>query len=214
MKNIFLDRKIKQTLVKFKKFKETFDFKLKTIDTTQDGSMYVDGLCIRQGLDGEVVSETENFVNVGYKNSGAMPKVLSNLFPYEFVFKGNKVCSVESVFQALKFKDKKSQKQVFKLSGLNANRIKVATDYDWKQTQTLYFLGDPMKRDSKKYQDFIDELYVSLLMNPLFVGTLKSVGGKYILHSIGEEDKTKTTFSRQEFEFELNCLKEFVQKNF
>lgn len=34
---------------------------------------------------------------------------------------------------------------------------------------------------------------------------------KFIVHSIGENNKKDTTFTRYEFEFELNCLKDFVQ---
>lgn len=140
---------------------------------------------------------------------GALPKILSNLFPYTFYFKGVKLHSVESFFQGIKFKNKKSQKLVFKLSGLDSNNIKAAQDYSWKENQIIYFMGKPFKRTEKEYEDLVDELYVSLLQNPLFVNALKNVKDRYILHAIGETRTEETVFTRYEFEKELNCLKDY-----
>ena len=210
MKNLFLDLKIKRELKSFLKFKENYNFKMKELDKKEDGSVFCDGVCLRENADAEWVGETENLVNVGYVIHGANPKVLSNLFPYKFYFKGHKMACAESIFQAFKFKNKKMQKYVFEYSALNANRVKGCSDYDWKESGKVYFLGKEMNRDSKEYEDFIDELYVSLIQNPLFVQALKNVGNRYILHSIGVEDKSKTTFTRTEFEKELNTIKDYV----
>ena len=103
------------------------------------------------------------------------------------------------------------QRLVFEYSGFNANRIRACADYDWQVEQTIYFQGRPMKRDSEEYIKFVEEMYISLLQNPLFVQALKKAKGKYIIHSLGVEDKTKTLLSRYEFERELNCLKDYVQ---
>lgn len=48
-------------------------------------------------------------VNVGYKHSGPYAKVLSNLFPYDLIFKGKKLNSIESFFQGIKFKNPQLQ---------------------------------------------------------------------------------------------------------
>lgn len=213
MRSLILDLKIKKELKKFKKFKENYNFKLKHLDEKEDGSVFCDGVCIRENADSEWIGEFDNVVNVGYKLHGAYSKVLSNLFPYKFYFKGYKVASIESVFQAFKFKDKKTQKMVFEYDGINSNRIKACSNYDWKNSKILYFLGRPMLRDGKEYEEFIDELYVSVLMNPLFKNALINVKDKYILHAMGENDMFKTTFTREEFERELNILKDYVQAN-
>lgn len=211
MRNLFLDFKIKKELKKFQKFKESYDFKLKEIEEKEDGSLFCDGICIREGKDGALLGESDSFVNSNYLLHGyKYSKVISNLFPYKFYFKGYKMGSAESVFQAFKFKSPKLQKLVFEYEALNANRIKGCAEYDWTASGKIYFLGKEMNRDSKEYEDFIDELYVSLLQNPLFVQALKNVGDRYILHSIGVEDKTKTTFTRAEFEKELNAIKDYV----
>lgn len=211
MRNIFLDIKIKKELKEFKKFKESYAFQMKNIEQKKDGSLFCDDVCIREGEKGEWVGETETFVNVGYKFHGALPKVLSNLFPYRFYFKGFWLESAEAVFQGFKFKNKKTQRYLFAYKGLDSNNIKVAADHNWKDNMTVYFQGKPIKRDSKEFDDFIDELYVSLIQNPLYRNALKKVGDKYILHALGEKTKMDTVFTREEFERELNCLKEFVR---
>lgn len=211
MRNLILDLKIKKELKKFKKFKSNYNFKMKEIEEKDDGSLFVDGICIREGKEGALIGESETFVNANYMIHGyKYSKVISNLFPYKFYFKGYKISCVESIFQAFKFKNKKLQKLVFEYESLNANRIKGCSDYDWTESGIVYFLGKEMNRDSKDYEDFVDEIYVSLIQNPLFVQALKNVGNRYILHSIGLEDKTKTTFTRAEFEKELNIIKDYV----
>lgn len=210
MRNLLLERKIKKELKEFKEFKKSYNFKQKEVTEKKDGSLFCDNICIREGEDGEWVGETETFVNVGYKFHGPLPKVLSNLFHYEFVFRGFKLSSAEGIFQGFKLKDKKAQRLIFKYFGLDSNNIKASSDYNWREEQTVYFQGKPIKRDSKEFEDFIDEMYISLLQNPLYRNCLKKVGNKCILHALGEPDKTKTVFTRYEFEYELNALKDFV----
>lgn len=202
--------KIKKELKEFKKFKENSDFKLAELDKKDDGSVFYGNICLRHGEDGEWIGEGENFVNVGYKIHGAMPKALSNLFPYTFYFKGHKLSSIEVAFQSFKFKNAKEQKCLFGYFGLNSNNIKAGSSYDWKQTGKVYFLGKEYDRFGKDYENLIDELYISAIQNPIYRNVLKNVKEKYILHAMGELDNTKTSFTRQEFEKELNILKDFV----
>ena len=214
MKNIFKELKIKKDLKKFKEFKKNFKFELKEIKEAKDGSLYVDDICIRVSKDGEWIGETETFVNVGYKIHGALPKALSNLFQYEFYFKGFKLKSIESIFQGFKIKNKKTQRYLFNYYGLNSNNIKIAYDYNWRIEKKVYFQGKAIDRNSEEYVNFIDELYISAIQNPLYRNVLKNVGDKYILHAMGEISRDETVFSRSEFEYELNALKAFVQENY
>ena len=214
MKNIFKELKIKKDLKKFKEFKKNIKFELKEIKEAKDGSLYVDDICIRVSKDGEWIGETETFVNVGYKIHGALPKALSNLFQYEFYFKGFKLKSIESIFQGFKIKNKKTQRYLFNYYGLNSNNIKIAYDYNWRIEKKVYFQGKAIDRNSEEYVNFIDELYISAIQNPLYRNVLKNVGDKYILHAMGEISRDETVFSRSEFEYELNALKAFVQENY
>ena len=214
MRNLILDYKIKKELKKFQEFKKNYKFEMKEVEEKEDGSLYCDGICIREGKDGEWVGETETFINVGYKFHGALPKVLSNLFQYEFYFKGFKLQSLEGIFQGFKMKDKKVQRLLFNYHGLNSNNIKASADYNWKSEGNIYFQGKAIKRDSKEFDDFIDEMYISILQNPLYRNVLKNAGDKYILHALGGKTKQDTVFTRYEFEYELNALKAYVQQNY
>lgn len=198
---------IKNELEEFKKFKQNYNFIQKNIEEI-DGVNYCDGIPLKDE-DGEELGESERWINVGYKLKGPYSKVLSNLFPYKFEFKGKQLNSIESFFQGIKFKNVEMQNYVFDYSGLDSNRIKVASDYDWKLTGEVYWQGEAIDRYSDKYDDLIDELYISAIQNPLYRNVLKQCD-KYILHSMGAIEKSETVFTRYEFEEQLNCLKDFL----
>ena len=200
---------IKKELAKFKEFRNNFDFKFMELEEREDGLYYKDYLVMNDEFN---LNESEDFINAGYKLKGPFSKTLSNLYPYEFKFRGKKVASIESVFQGIKFKDKKAQNLMFNYYGLASNNIKVATDYDWTKTGILYWQGKEMNRFSKEYDDFLDELYVSAISNPLYRGMLKNIN-KYILHSMGKKNKEETVFTRYEFERMLNTLNAYIKAN-
>jgi hypothetical protein len=83
-------------LEEFKKFKETYQFtQLEIIEI--DGKEY----CLDYPLydeDGKAIGQCDKWINIGYRNSGSLPKVLSNLYPYEFELRGIKLSSIESFF--------------------------------------------------------------------------------------------------------------------
>lgn len=200
---------IKKELIKFKQFRDNYNFEFLQLEEKEDGLYYKDYLVMNDEFN---LNESEDFINVGYKLKGSFSKTLSNLYPYEFKFRGKKVSSIESVFQGIKFKDKKAQNLMLKYSGLDSNNIRVATDYDWKVTGNLYWQGKEINRYSKEYDDFLDELYVSAISNPLYRGMLRNVN-KYILHSMGKKNKEDTVFTRYEFERMLNTIKAYVKSN-
>ncbi len=123
-----MDRKIKKELKDFKNFKKNFEFIQKEI--VQEGeNLFCDGELLQRGEE-KPIGETEKWINVGYKLKGPFSKVLSNLFPYEFVFRGKHLNSIETFFQGIKIKDKNTQEYVFKYSGLDSNNIKAASDFN------------------------------------------------------------------------------------
>lgn len=201
--------KVKKELKEFKKFKESYVFTQKEI-TEIDGVKYCDNIPL-VNEEGETLGDCESWINVGFKLKGPYAKVLSNLFPYEFKFKGKKLSSIESFFQGIKFKDKRMQNLVFKYSGLTSNYVKVNSAYDWKETGIIYWQGKEIDRYSKEYDDLIDELYICAIQNPLYRNLLKTTD-RYILHEMGGKEKTDTVFTRYEFEKQLNCLKDFLKR--
>ena len=103
------------------------------------------------------------------------------------------------------------QNLVFNYSALPSNNVKVCSGYDWKETGIIYWQGKEIDRYSEKYDDLIDELYISAIQNPLYRNVLKNCT-KEIIHTMGKKEKSETTFTRYEFEKQLNCLKEFLKK--
>lgn len=204
-----MKRKIKKELKEFLEFKKKYKFKPKEI-TEENGNLYCEGILLKEGENPEV-GESEKWINVGYKLKGDFSQMLSNLFPYEFTFRGKKFHSIENFFQGIKFPVKKVQNYVFSYYGTQAVHLKAASNYDWKKTGILYFQGNPIERNRRQYELLIDELYISAIQNPIYRGLLLNCD-RPIIHSMGEVDKAKTTFTRYEFEFQLNCLKDFLQE--
>lgn len=203
-------KNIEKELEEFKKFKNSYSFVMKELEE-KDGILYCDGISLIDE-EGKEIGDCEKWINVGYKLKGSYAKVLSNLFPYEFEFRGKTLQSIESFFQGIKFKDINMQNLVLNYSRLDSNHIKVASDCDWKQDGILYWQGEPINRYSEEYDNLVDEVYISAIQNPLYRNILKNCE-RYILHSMGEIDKSKTVFTRYEFEKQLNCLKEFLKEH-
>ena len=200
---------MEKELEEFRKFKSTYKYELKNV-VEKDGIEYYEEepLVDEEGIE---IGECEKWINVGYKHSGASAKALSNLFPYEFTFREKKLHSIESFFQGIKFKDVNMQNMVFNYSGLDSNRIKICSEYDWKKTGILYWQGEEIDRFSDEYENIVDELYISAIQNPLYRNLLK-ICNKQIIHTMGAKEKEDTVFTRYEFEKELNCLKEFLKR--
>ena len=179
-------KNLEKELEEFKKFKKDFKYEVKEVEEKDGVEVYEGESLIDEN--GKEKGEGENWINVGYKHSGPYAKVLSNLFPYEFVFKGKKLNSIESFFQGIKFKDKKVQNYVFAYYGTQAVHIKAASSYNWKETGEIHLQGKPIKIESKEYELLIDELYISAVQNPLYRNILLNCN-KTIIHSIGENNK-------------------------
>ncbi len=189
---LVIDMSYQKDLKQFKEFLENYQLKqleIKEVD--------------------ENIEESREWINVGYNFSGTYPKLLSNLFPYTFTYKGITFHSIEGFFQGIKFIDPILQKQVFLYSGKEAAVLSKATSYDWTKTGEIYFQGRKIKRDSKEYDNLVIEIYVSAIQNPFYRNALKNCPLP-IIHLIGEEEKTKTVFTRFEFERMLNALHEYL----
>lgn len=200
---------IKEELKEFQKFKSKYVFNQKEVKEI-DGKEYCDGEPLLDE-EGKEIGDCEKWINVGYKYKGPYAKVLSNLFPYEFTFRGKTLKSIESFFQGIKFKDIDMQNLVFNYSGLDSNHVKVCSEYDWKETGMVYWQGKEIDRYSKEYDDLVDELYISAIQNPLYRNILK-ITTRDILHTMGGTSKEETVFTRYEFELQLNCLKDFLKE--
>lgn len=197
----------KKLLEKFKAYRK--NFKMKEL-ISKDDKIFL-GNEIVEDENKVMVCESETFVNIKYSSKNSMSRVLSNLFPYKFKFKGKKVCSIESVLQGIKYKNKKTQKLVFGYAGVDAYHTRASNSFDfWGNNGKLYFWGKEIDRKSNDYQDFLDELYLSCLKNPLYARALKSTKNRYLLHHIGRTDENETVLTRHEYESRLYALQQLI----
>ena len=101
---------------------------------------------------------------------------------------------------------------MLKYSGLDAYHTRGCNSIDfWGENGVLYWQGKEIKREDEEYQLFLDELYFSVLKNPLYRRALLATSNKYILHHIGREDKKETVLTRYEYESRLYSLREFLK---
>ena len=199
-----------KTLARYREFKKNFKFDFKQIEKNENG-LFVDGICIEDKNGKNIVFETDTFINAAYGARVGIARLLSNLFPYQFKFRGKKVASIEGILQGIKYKDIKTQNLVLNYSGADAYYVRTCNSIDfWGDSGILYWQGKEIKRESGEYQLFIDELYISALKNPLYKRALLASGNKYILHHIGRDNPKETVLTRYELESTLACLRAFL----
>lgn len=130
--------------------------------------------------------------------SGTPTGALSNFAPRPFVFRDVECSSMEGFLQSLKFKDLDVQRSVCSLVGLKAKRR--GKGKNWQRTQTLWWQGEPIKRDSKEYQDLLDEAFNSLFeQNEKARKALLATGDAVLKHSIGRRKINETVLTQKEF---------------
>jgi len=191
----------------YTEFRRSQNFQMKPIE--RDGSkIYFMGQLVEDEDRKYLIGEGYIDIFSGAKNE--LSAVLSNLFPIEFNFRGKKVASIEGVLQGIKYKDKQTQNLILNYSGLSAHKTRAAnTQKPWFITNTLYWQGKAIDRNSEEYQEFLDELYVSALTNPIYRQSLIATDENYLLHHIGRDSETVLT--RFEYEERLNTLREFAK---
>lgn len=137
---------------------------------------------------------------------GYPESALSN-FAYHPFFMDDVLCnSMEGFLQSLKFSSVEMQEYVCTLTGKTA-KFK-GKKKSWYRTQTLYWKGNPIKRDSQEYQDLLDKAYMSLYMNDGFRNALEATGNATLTHSIGKKKQNETVLTQQEFCSRLTKLRD------
>ncbi len=201
---------MKKLVKEYTHFRKNYNFKSLPLEKNENG-IFFQGELVED--ENHKVGESEKFINIGYNFKNSKSRVLSNLYPLSFTFRGKKVKSIEGVLQGSKYQDKRIQNLILKYSGLDAYHTRACnTDDYWGDNMLLYWQGKKMERDGEEYQLFLDELYVSALSNPIYKRALLATSDKYLLHHIGKENTNETVLTRGEFEYRLNTLREFVKK--
>ena len=92
--------------------------------------------------------------------SGFPSGALSNFAPHPFVIDGVECNSMEGFLQSLKFSNSEMQKEVCKLVGIAATFK--GKKKKWWRTQSLYWQGIEIPRDSQEYQGLLDRAFDAL----------------------------------------------------
>jgi predicted NAD-dependent protein-ADP-ribosyltransferase YbiA (DUF1768 family) len=123
---------------------------------------------------------------------------LSNFAAHPFVFRGIAITSMEGLLQGLKFKNPDMQAHICTLVGRGAKRA--GRDKAWWKTQTLWWQGTPIKRDSDEYQQLLDEAYECMFdQNEKARKALLATNEANLTHSIGKRKINETVLTEQEF---------------
>ena len=123
---------------------------------------------------------------------------LSNFAAHPFTFRGVEVNSMEGLLQSFKYKSPDMQRHVCTLVGLKAKMT--GRNKTWYKTQTLWWDGNPIKRDSQDYQDMLDEAYQAMFdQNDKARKALLATNDAVLTHSIGKRKINETVLTEQEF---------------
>ena len=148
-------------------------------------------------------------MDIGSGN-GFPSATLSNFAPHPFVIDGVECNSMEGFLQSLKFSNPDMQKEVCKLVG-KAAKFK-GKKKKWWRTQTLWWQGIEIPRDSEEYQVLLDRAFDALAQNNGFRAALLATGNSVLTHSIGKTKITETVLTRQEFCSRLMKIRERLRK--
>ena len=78
----------------------------------------------------------------------------------------------------------------------------------WFRTQTLYWRGRELKRDSEEYQNLLNRAYNALNGNASFRKALLATGNSVLKHNIGKTKETETVLTQREFCSRLMYLRD------
>lgn len=151
--------------------------------------------------------------NMDIKSGAKYPAgALSNFSPHRFIFRGVLVESMEGFLQSLKYSDFEMQKHICTLVGLKAK--KTGSKKNWQRDQTLWWAGNPIKRNSDEYQSLLDEAFEAMFTQSESARkALLATRDANLTHSIGRTKKSETVLTRQEFCGRLMSIRRKLQHN-
>ena len=141
--------------------------------------------------------------------SGYPSSNLSNFSPHGFVVDGVECASMEGFLQSLKFQDPEMQKHVCTLVG-KAAKFKGKKKKWWK-TQTLYWQGEAIPRDSERYQELLDKAFNALSENSSFKRALLATQNATLTHNMGKKKPSETVLTKNEFTSRLTAIRTRLQ---
>lgn len=154
-------------------------------------------------------------IDILHNSDDKMAADLSNFAEYPFEIDGVQIKSMESFLQSLKFKNKKKQIKICRMSGKKAKR-KGKFNNLWKWSGgNLYWQGKRINRFSNEYQRLLNNTYATLFDNNedfrnALLSTINENGvQKLFTHSIGEDNSQDTILTADEFTDRLYLLRNY-----
>lgn len=149
-------------------------------------------------------------MDIGSGN-GYPESALSNFSPHPFLYDGVVCASMEGFLQSLKFENPEMQKYVCTLVG-KAAKFK-GKPKKWWQTQTLFWKGEPIRRNSEKYQELLKGAFTALCENESFRKAIIASGDAVYTHSMGKNDIHRTVLTSSEFCKLLNYCRDLIRNS-
>lgn len=154
-------------------------------------------------------------IDILHNSENEIAVVLSNFAEYPFEMDGVQIKSMESFLQSLKFKNKKKQIKICRMSGKKAKR-KGKFNNLWKWNGgNLYWQGEKINRFSVEYQKLLNNVYATLFDNNedfrnALLSTIDENGvQKLFAHSIGKNYPQDTILTADEFTDRLYLLRNY-----
>ena len=122
---------------------------------------------------------------------------LSNFFGYDFVFDETQCASMEGFLQSLKVSDRDLQIKICSLKGKAAKEA--GLEYDWRESQILYWREREYHRHSCEYQELITRAYDAMFKNSDYQKGLADSRVYELDHSIGLNNPNETILTTNEF---------------
>lgn len=157
------------------------------------------------------ITKDEITKSIDIRSNAAYPaNVLSNLMKDPFTIDGIKCSSMEGFLQSLKISDPEMQKTI--CAGWGSSVKKAGSkNNEWKHTQTLYWQGKSIKRDSKEYQQLLKKAFRARLeQSSMFRFALMNTKGYSLSHSIGKDNPQDTILTKDEFVKILEELRKLI----
>lgn len=148
-----------------------------------------------------------DFMDIG-SGRGYPSSSLSNFAPHGFTIDGVEYASMEGFLQSLKYSNPDMQAHVCTLVG-KAAKFK-GKKKQWYTTQTLYWKGKELARQSDEYQNLLTKAFDRLFTNSKFKAALKATGNATLTHIMGKNDERKTVLTEREFIRQLDRLRSLL----
>ena len=81
----------------------------------------------------------------------------------------------------------------------------------WWKTQTLYWQGEAIPRDSKRYQELLDKAFNALAENSSFRRALLATQNATLTHNMGKKKTSETVLTKNEFTSRLTAIRTRLQ---